>query len=240
MEKYQKKKSKNQIVKVEVHLVVVLKEEKVGNGGGGGESSSGTGGDAQSSNQEEKSVKFELKKSGVLNSLEEVNWENVKSEIENLYTSIPNITIDLYKINLNQEDILSFNKELDNLTTTVKEEKKEETLTQLSKLYDYIPKFAQNATDDEVYKKSVETKSHIFKAYSRLDNDNWNEMSNDVNNAINTYSQLLTNTNIDSTKQYSINKVYIMINELQNAVSIKDKSVFLVKYKNLVEEISNI
>ena len=65
-------------------------------------------------------------------------------------------------------------------------------------------------------------------------------MSNDVNNAINTYSQLLTNTNIDSTKQYSINKVYVMLNELQNAVSIKDKSVFLVKYKNLVEEISNI
>ena len=74
----------------------------------------------------------------------------------------------------------------------------------------------------------------------KLDTNNWSEISKDVNNAISTYSQLLTNTNIDSKKQYSINRVYIMLNELQNAVSIKDTSVFLVKYKNLIEEISNL
>ena len=218
---------------------------KSSEGGSGGnnsssESSSSSGSSESNNNQQEKGVKFDLKRNGALNNSENINWDEVKGEVETLYTSIPNITLDLYRINLNHEDILSFNKEFDNLTVAAKNESKEDALTQLSTLYDYIPKFTQNATDDEVYKKTVETKSHIFKAYSKLDNDNWNEMSNDVNNAINTYSQLLTNTNIDSTKQYSINKVYVMLNELQNAVSIKDKSVFLVKYKNLVEEISNI
>lgn len=207
---------------------------------GGSESGSSSGEESKDSSEQENSTKFELEKTGVLTNSEDINWKEIKSQIENLYTSIPNITIDLYKINLNQEDILSFNREFDNLTLAVKDENKKDTLTQLSRLYDYIPKFAQNATDEEVYKKSVETKSNIFKAYSKLDNEDWNEISTDINNAINIYSQLLTDTNVDNKKQYSINRVYIMLNELQNAVSIKDTSVFLVKYKNIAEDIDSI
>jgi len=31
-----------------------------------------------------------------------------------------------------------------------------------------------------------------------------------------------------------------MINELQNAIALNDKEVFLIKYKNLLEELQNI
>ena len=31
-----------------------------------------------------------------------------------------------------------------------------------------------------------------------------------------------------------------MLNELQNAVNLKDTTVFLIKYKNLLEEMNNI
>ena len=148
--------------------------------------------------------------------------------------------MDLYKINLNQDDILAFNKEFDNLVLSIKDENKEETLKQLSKLYDYIPKFVSNAVNEELYKRILETKSNVFKAYSKLESENWNEMLNDVTNGINVYSQLLTSPNIDSSKQYNINRMYIMLNELKNAVQLQDKSIFLIKYKNIVEEIENI
>ena len=31
-----------------------------------------------------------------------------------------------------------------------------------------------------------------------------------------------------------------MVNELQNSVEVQDESVFLIKYKNILEEINNI
>ena len=31
-----------------------------------------------------------------------------------------------------------------------------------------------------------------------------------------------------------------MINELKNSVKLKDKEVFLIKYKNLLEELENV
>ena len=210
----------------------------------GSSQETGSGGDSSSNSDtggsEQNGKKFDLQTSGVLTSSDEIDWNSIKSEIEILYSSIPTITLDLYQLNLNQDDILGFNKEFDNLTLVVKNQNKEETLKELSKLYEYIPKFMQNVTEDEIEKILVETKSNVFKAYAKLDSKNWNEISNDVKSAVDTYSKLLTNTNIDSSKQYSISKGYVMLNELQNAVAVKDESVFLIKYKNLLEEMNNM
>lgn len=219
-----------------------------GGSSGGGESggqSSGEQGAADSSSQgktedEEKNKKFELKSKGVLTNTEDINWDSVKSEIENLYTSLPSITIDLYQLNINQEDVLAFNTEIDKLTGVVKDEKKEETLSQLTKVYEYIPKFLRSSGQEELYTTLIETKLNVFKAYAKLDTDNWQEISKDMKNAIDSYSKLLTNTEIDARKQYNISKAYIMLNELQNAVNLQDTSVFLIKYKNLLEEMNNI
>lgn len=194
-------------------------------------------GNSQSS---EASKKFDLKPIGVLSASQDINWEDVKKEIEILYSSIPTITLDLYQLNVSQEDVLGFNKEFDVLTTKAKEENKEETLKSLSKLYEYIPKFLQNSTDDEVKKVIADTKKDIFKGYSKLDSKNWEEIAKDTKQAIDDFSKLLSNTNIDSNKQYKISKIFVMINELQNAVEVKDESVFLIKYKNILEEINNM
>lgn len=205
-----------------------------------GENSSDTSSQGTSTQDEQDKKKFELKPNGVLTNTDDINWESVKSEIESLYTSLPSITIDLYQLNVKQEDILAFNTEYDKLASMAKDEKKEEVLTELTKVYEYLPKFLRSSGQDELYTTLVETKYNIFKGYSRLDRQNWQGISNDVNNSINSYSKLLANTDIDARKQYNISKGYIMLNELQNAVNLQDSSVFLIKYKNLLEEINNI
>lgn len=184
--------------------------------------------------------KYELELNGVLNENQQIDWENVKGEVEELYISIPTITLDLYEMNINKDEILNFNKEYDNLIKVVKNENKEEVLGVLNTLYSYMPKFIQNTTDDNVNKTIVETKSYIVSAYSKLDAEKWDGINDDIKKAIDVYSKLLTDTNIDNEKQYSLNKSYVILNEIQNAVNIKDKSVFLIKYKNLLEELENV
>lgn len=195
--------------------------------------------EAATSEEKQNNQKFSLKSAGVLTNSDQINWDYIKSEVETLYSSLPTITLDLYQLNVAQEDVLGFNKEFDQLTVVVKEQKKEETLSELAKLYEYIPKFIEKATDEELYRVIAEAKSNLLKAYSKLDSKNWNEISNDVKQTIDAYSKLMTNTNIDSNKQYSISKAYVMLNELQNAVGVQDESVFLIKYKNILEEINN-
>lgn len=214
------------------------------------EGSSDSGGQSKNNNSEsnnsnssiQDSEKYDLKLNGVLTKKEDINWDIVKSEVESLYTSIPTITMDLYQLEINKDDILNFNKEIDNLVRVVNNEEKVSTLQTLSNIYDYLPKFIEALNNkDIIYKKVIETKSNIFKGYSKLDSNNWSEILVDIQNATNIFSELLSNENVIKTNNsYSVNKVYVMLNELQNAVNIKDISVFLIKYKNLIEEIEAI
>lgn len=187
---------------------------------------------------EENNEEYTLQESGILTNTNEIDWEYIKTEIENLYSSIPTITLDLYKMDVSKEDVLGFNQEFDNLTKEISEENKENSLIILAKLYNYIPKFVDKVTDNENYKIIIETKSNLFNAYSKLDSGNWQEISKNLTQTIEVYSSKVLNSNNTSNKQDKENKIYIMLNELQNAVNLQNKEIFLIKYKNILEEIN--
>ena len=224
--------------------------ETDGSGSGsnsGSDSNTNSGSDSTStqnnSNQaqaENTNENYEMKASGILTTNRDIDWNSCKNESELIYTSISTITLDLYRLHVSQEDILNFNKDLDSLTVSIEEENKQLTLDNLVKIYEYIPKFAQAVIDDTVYKTVVETKLNVFKGYAKLDSGDWAGINTNLVDAINVYATLLTNTEIDTNKQTSINKGYVMLNELKNAVDTQNSSVFLIKYKNLLEEINNL
>ncbi len=184
---------------------------------------------------------YELEEIGILTKDTEIDWKQIKNDVEKIYSSLYQMTLDLYQTSIEQEDISNFNKEFDNLIQAVKEEDKEKSLNELSILYDYLSKFIANCTTNEKEKTILKTKNYIFKAYTILDKEKWEEISNNTNNATQEFTKIITNISDKETgNQYNINKAYIMINELQNAVTLKDKEVFLIKYKNLLEELQNI
>lgn len=184
---------------------------------------------------------YELEEIGILTKDTEIDWKQIKNDVEKIYSSLYQMTLDLYQTSIEQEDISNFNKEFDNLIQAVKEEDKEKSLNELSILYDYLSKFIANCTTNEKEKTILKTKNYIFKAYTILDKEKWEEINNNTNNATQEFTKIITNISDKETgNQYNINKAYIMINELQNAVTLKDKEVFLIKYKNLLEELQNI
>lgn len=212
-------------------------QKSTSNGGG----NSGKSEKTESSETSEDNKQYKLEEVGVLTENTEIDWKQIKNDVEKIYTSLYPMTLDLYQTSTNQQDISNFNKEYDNLTKAVKEENKEESLKELSILYDYLTKFAENCIEDEKEKTVMKTKNYIFKAYSVLDKEEWDTISNNINSATQEFTKIITNiSNKESGNQYNINKVYVMTNDLQNAVTLKDKEVFLIKYKNLLEELQNI
>lgn len=197
-------------------------------------------GSSQSSEESKENQNYEMKLSGVLTNNSDINWENLKNEVEILYSAIPSLTIDLYKININKEKITNFNQEYDNLMKAIKEENKQNALDALANLYNYLPDFIENSTDDTNEKILIRTKNNIFKAYSLLDKNDWNAITENVNLANQEFTKMLTNSQSSNKNQYIINKAYVQINELQNSTQTKEKEIFLIKYKNLLEELENI
>lgn len=197
-------------------------------------------GSSQSSEESKENQNYEMKLSGVLTNNSDINWENLKNEVEILYSAIPSLTIDLYKININKEKITNFNQEYDNLMKAIKDENKQNALDALANLYNYLPDFIENSTDDTNEKILIKTKNNVFKAYSLLDKNDWNAITENVNLANQEFTKILTNSQSSNKNQYIINKAYVQINELQNSTKTKEKEIFLIKYKNLLEELENI
>lgn len=217
--------------------------------GNGGDSSSGSeesgssskeGESGQSESSINETKKFSLNMQGVLTANKEINWQYIKNEAEMVQNSISTMVLDLYEIGLNNNDILNFSKEYDNMLVSLKNEDKENTLKQLNTLYSYIPKFIKNCNVEEQYKIVVDTKQNIFNAYSILDSEEWNKINNYLQTANATFSELLTNVNLKNKNQYTVNKCYIDLNSLQNSVETKDKEIFLIKYRCLLEDLNNL
>lgn len=178
---------------------------------------------------------YGLKEQRILTGEDTTDWEAIKNDIEILYSTIPTMTLDLYSLNINQEQILNFNKELDELTVISKEENKEKTLIKLANLYRYLPAYVSSVPNNSEYANLLETKSNVFNSYVFASINNWEESKNYIKKAIESYSISLGRIN-DSENYYNKNKIYIILNELQNAANINDIDVFFIKYKNFLEE----
>lgn len=204
----------------------------------GSSESSESSSSENSQNESSNNKQYKMEKTGVLTNQDETNWTQIKSEVERVYTLLNLTTADLYQIGIDKENIEKFNDDFDNFTKAVNDENKTETLKTLSLLYDYMPEFFENCTDNKNKIIVIKTKNNIFKAYSILENNDWDKIKENVEKALKEFEHLTTNEN--NINKYDIDKTYIMIKELKNAVNMQSKEIFLIKYKNILEELENI
>jgi hypothetical protein len=166
---------------------------------------------------------------------EEPDWDLINDKIESLYSFVPTMTLDFYSLNASQDDVLEFNNNLDELAIAVNGSDKKEALVKLSSLYGVVTNYAKELADNNFLSSLLETKANVFCAYALLDFDKWDDVKAFCVNAISSYSGV-QNSISSSDREYAINRGYVILNELSNAVELKSKDVFLLKYKNLLKE----
>ena len=165
---------------------------------------------------------------------ENIDWNYIKTVTEVIYSTWPTIMIDLHSVNVKNEDITNFSKILDTLVVSIQKEDKKETLTNLTSLYQYVPIYIEQITDNSKETNIAHTKACVINAYKFVEEANWGEMQKQVEEA-NQYFGLIINSVDDNNNQINISKTYIAINEMKNAINLKDKKLFYLKYINLME-----
>ena len=219
-------------------------EASGGSGGGssGGEqkqSSSQSGSGEESGKSNITTTQMEPKI--VLDSDEnEIDWKSIKSQIETINEAWGVIVLDLSSLNVDNNNILGFSSELDETILSIKDENKVSTLTNIAKLYSYIPKFEQNISINQSVQNIKQVKSNIINAYSLLEQDDWSAVEINIYECETTFKNLLNDMEYIQDKEYKANRAYVLIKELQNSLVYKDKKLFLVKYKNLMESVNTL
>ncbi len=182
---------------------------------------------------------YNVEQEMIVTGQEEVDWKTVEGEIEVLTAIWPTIVLDLYKINVNAEDILNFSRDLDETIANVKKQDKTLSCMYLAKLYGYLPKFLDKNGIEEIKRESLEAKTHIINAYAYAETENWEKMDTEIQKAENIFASLVNDAKyVNDQRKYNINKSYILIEELKNSIELKNKGIFYLKYKNTLEELN--
>lgn len=166
-----------------------------------------------------------------------VNWIELETSIETLSSSWNTIILDLYKLSINNTDITDFSTQLDNSLLGIKNKDKISALNSVALMYSYIPKYIEAYDKNSASKDISETKMHILNAYVGATNENWNYVISEMSLAEQTFSTILNNNELLKSKEYNINKSYVTLKELQSSIKTQDKTIFFIKYKNLMQEL---
>ena len=198
------------------------------------ESSKTTG--TEKSNNEEKITVTKMELEGGNSGNSEPNWKNMQSEAEMLLQAWSTIILDLYKTDVNKDEILNFSTTLDDVIVNLNKKDKTMSAMYMAKLYSYLPKFLGEKPNDKVLKTVIETKSHIINAYAYIETDNWDKIGEETNSASGVYAELMNDVDLaKDQRKYGINKSYVLLEEFKNSLETKNKDVFYMKYKNIIE-----
>lgn len=172
---------------------------------------------------------------------ENIDWEDINSEVEDLYDSWTTITLDLNSANVSNENILAFSENLDNLLISLNNQDKTNSLICLANLYSLIPKYMSETSlnQNEITLENV--KSNIVSAYSLVNTSNWEEIKTFLATAETEYDTFM-NTSLDSSEieQSRINRCYVLLKELIKTANLNNADLFYLKYINLMNEIDKI
>ena len=217
-------------------------------GGKGGSSqgsdSSSSSGSSDSDNDKENSnkgnAKYEIVNDSILaNKNQTIDWEYIKSSAETIHSSWATLTIDLHSLNVNNQDILNFSSVLDQVTLSAKQEDKTATLNNLASLYAFFPIYIKQISDDSKKINIDYTKACVLNSYALVEQNKWDEMKLQVTNGINYFTNILNCVNDEKQNQNKLSKTYVLLNELNNSIDLKDKDLYMIKYRNVMEELIN-
>lgn len=224
------------------------KKMSTGNTGGSQETATGQTGE-ESSGQSQSSQNSEnnninttkMEKNAILDSnQDDIDWKAIKYEIENINQTWSVILLDLYSLNVSNDDIVAFSEILNNSIISIKNENKIDSLSNIAKMYSYIPIYEKAISAENSMQNIKQTKSFLINAYSFVEQGNWNEIQTNINECEKTFKNIVNDMEFAQKNEYKINKTYVLIKEMQNSLYLQDKEIFYIKYKNLLESINTL
>lgn len=204
-------------------------------------SNTGSSEKQQSENNQNKETKTSQMIQDVISQRnEQIDWTNLEGTLQTIYSSWSVIIIDLYKLDVNSDNILLFSKNLDETMQYVQAKDKTQSIISLANLYNYLPKFLDDFSDDIDLNTAIKVKSNIINAYAMVEGENWVDIKNEIANAELNFNALLNSIPENENSIFNINKTYIVLKELQNSIDTESKEIFYLKYRNLISELSII
>lgn len=196
-----------------------------------------TNSNSQDSDKSNSITNMNMNYSSILvNPSKKIDWNSIKKETEKMYQTWNTVLIDLNSLNINQDNLLKYSTVLDSITKSVQKKDKKTTLYNLANLYSLLVTYTKEYSKDNQRIILLDVRSNILYSYALIEDNKWADMKNNIKKAQNIYNNMMNNT-LNNNNTTNINKAYVMLNEIYKSTDTKDKDIFYINYKNLMQEL---
>ena len=128
----------------------------------------------------------------------------------------------------------------ENIQMQIEKEDKTNSLITLANSYATLARVIDEYETNTMTKQVSYTKANIINAYAILETNRWEDCANFLQEAENRFNQVVNDVSIGVNQQAEINKVYVLLKEMQESVKLQDISLFYINYKNGMQTLDSI
>ena len=169
--------------------------------------------------------------------LEEINWDLIEENVIDLNGVLDTIILDMAEVEISNEDIIAFKDGVNRLSIATSNRNINAVLEEYNILYSILPKYAQNAFKNKNDVKRLELKSQIVSSFVYANLFDWESASTGINLADAKYKEMMDDVDYMKEYSYNLNKIFILLSEIKNAIGLQELELVKIKYVNFIEKI---
>lgn len=166
-----------------------------------------------------------------------INWKNVNKDALQIGKVLDTLMLDFGEAKISNEDLNKFRTEINNLLVASGGGNEQALLTSASNLYSLLPDYYGKFSNDNNKKDIMNLKSLVLSSYINSYFLNWQEAKTKASSAETKYKEMADNLEYMKEYSYSLNKIYILVEEFKNAVDLEQADLAKTKYINFIEKI---
>lgn len=165
------------------------------------------------------------------------DWTLVNNDAQKIGKVLDTLMLDFGEAQISNEDLNKFRNEINNLLIASGGEDEQVLFTSASNLYSLLPDYYGKFSNDNNKKDIMTLKSLVLQSYINSYSLNWEQAKAIAQSAESKYKEMADNIEYMKEYSYSLNKIYILVEEFKNAVDLEQVDLARIKYINFIEKI---
>lgn len=166
-----------------------------------------------------------------------INWKNVNKDAQKIGKVLDTLMLDFGEAKISNDDLNKFRTEINNLLIASGGENEQALFTSVGNLYSLLPDYFGKFSNDNNKKDIMTLKSLVLNSYINSYFLNWQDAKTNAQSAETKYKEMSDNLEYMKEYSYSLNKIYILVEEFKNAVDLEQADLAKIKYINFIEKI---
>ena len=168
---------------------------------------------------------------------EKLNWDLIEENMIELNGVLDTVILDMSEKEISNEDIINFKDGVNRLSIGTSNKDINVVLEEYRNLYSILPKFAEKAFRNKNEVKQLNLKNLVVSSYVYSELLNWGIAKETIDSAEVIYKEMMDDLDYMKEFSYNLNKVFVLISEMKNAIYLEELELTKIKYVNFIEKI---